>query len=41
MENVQTWEASVPGNPQPSPTPDGPDSDKPVPGKLPPEPVDN
>lgn len=42
METVQKWEASVPfpEKPQPSPEPDGPDADHPVPGELPPEPID-
>lgn len=40
METVQTWEASVPGNPQPPHTPNDPGPNHPVPGELPPEPID-
>jgi hypothetical protein len=40
MEISRKWEPPVPGKQQPSPEPDGPDSDYPVPGELPPEPMD-
>jgi hypothetical protein len=42
METVQKWEAyvPVPGKPQPSPEPDRPDLEQPVPGEIPPEPID-